>query len=230
MKASCMFLDCPISCRFPHSLSPSQKPEGKGAGRPWVLPRGVNSGCRMASPGRWMLILKRVKDTAVQHDVTCDKPEHLRTPEEGSWGPSWGHCGCQLSGKGDGGRMTVIQREGERGREEDASRGRGSRRQRPRTPQRQGSVVCRGVGGCSPPQRQPRRPPRDPSSSEGVHHPLSHGERGEKGKRGHFPKGKNLIRCADLGQNFRSQVSLSLLLATDQQREPSGAPKGKRAQ
>lgn len=145
MKASCMFLDCPISCRFPHSLSPSQKPEGKGAGRPWVLPRGVNSGCRMASPGRWMLILKRMKATAVQHDVTCDKPEHLRTPEEGSWGPSWGHCGCQLSGKGDGGRTTVTRREGDRGREEDASSG---RREQKATPQDTPAPGLRGLQRC----------------------------------------------------------------------------------
>ena len=66
---------------------------------------------------------------------------------------------------------------------------------------------------------------------ENPHHPPLNGKRGDKQGHGNFPKIENLISTQTQNRtripDFRSLLSLSLLISTDQQKEASGVLKGR---
>lgn len=118
----------------PYRLSPSQKPGSEGCS---TLRTAQSSDFCVVwvgseQPGRCAWVVGRVKDNVGQH-VTCDKPQHLRIPEGGSWGSSWKGRQrrrknvTEMEGGGRGWRRTPVRRGGNKRQHPRHARTRASR-------------------------------------------------------------------------------------------------------
>lgn len=147
----------------PPLAEPSQKAEGAGGSAPRTAQSGAFCMAWVDNDqhGDVCTDSEKGEDNVGQH-ITCGKSEHLRTPEEGSWGPSCGHRCCRLPGKGDREeeRKWHRGRQGGRGREEDSS---AWRREQKTTSQAltRASWSPEACRGRSPPQGQLRHPSQD---------------------------------------------------------------------